>query len=176
MLVLGTARTSRPQTSGVRGKTMSDRDDLTLVEYSKVVQSFHNETDRAATILAASFVDCFLEKLLKHFMVDDAITDELFKGHGPLATFAAKTDCAYSFGIINTSLHRELKFIRKIRNHFAHHPSDTSFDDSPVSEFCSELRLGGQQETRKSTYLISVGLAVGTMHNAIVANDKLKSN
>lgn len=56
---------------------MSNKKDLTLVGYNKVVESFHNETDRAAAILAASFIDCFLEKLLRCYTVLSSIKIQL---------------------------------------------------------------------------------------------------
>lgn len=154
---------------------MTDSNELSLVNYNKVVESFHSETDRAAAVLAASFVECFLEKLLKWFMRDDSLTDDLFVGHGPLSTFSARSDCAFTFKIIDETLHRDLKFIRKIRNHFAHHPSDATFNESPVTDFCRELSTAQQCETARSMYLIAVGLAVGSMHNIMVTNKKLET-
>ena len=151
---------------------MADPNELTLVDYNKVVESFHSETDRAAAVLAASFVECFLEKLLKWFMRDGSLTNDLFIGHGPLSTFSARSDCAFAFKIIDENLHRDLKFIRKIRNHFAHHPSDATFDESPVSEFCREFSITQQCDTPRSMYLIAVGLAVGSMHNIMLKNKK----
>jgi len=107
-------------------------------------------------------------------MRDGSVVDELFNGHGPLSTFASRSDCAYALTIIDENLHRDLKFIRKIRNHFAHHPSDTSFADSPIKDFCAELSLGKNGESPRSMFLIAVGLAVGTMHNIILNTGKAK--
>jgi DNA-binding MltR family transcriptional regulator len=147
---------------------------LTLVDYSNVVKGFHNETDRAAAVLAASFVECFLEELLRVFMHNGPVVDQLFEAHGALSTFSARSDCAYALRIIDENLHRNLKFIRQIRNHFAHHPSETSFDDSPIRDFCAHLSLGEDGESPRSTFLIAVGLAVGTMHNIMLAQEEAR--
>jgi len=151
---------------------MTDSKKLTLVDYNRVVKSFHSETDRAAAVLAASFTECFLEKLLRSCMRDDSLIDNLFTGYGPLSTFSARSDCAFAFGIIDKNMHRDLKFIRKIRNHFAHHPSDAVFDESPVKDFCCELSTAQGCDTPRIMYLIAVGLAIGGMHNIMVAKKK----
>ena len=157
------------------GRAMTNSNKLTLFDYNKVVESFHSETDRAAAVLAASFTECYLEKLLRFFMRDDSLIDKLFTGYGPLSTFSARSDCAFAFKIIDENMHRDLKFIRKIRNHFAHHPSDTVFDESPVKNFCLELSTAQKGETPRIMYLIAVGLAIGGMHNIMLANKKPES-
>jgi len=151
---------------------MAKASGLTLLDYNNVVKSFHDETDRAAAVLAASFVECFLERLLRVFMRDGSVVDELFNGHGSLSTFASKSDCAYALKIIDENLHRDLKFIRKIRNHFACHPSDTSFDDSPIKDLCADLASSKNGESPRSMFLIAVGLAVRTIHNIILTTGK----
>ena len=45
---------------------------------------------------------------------------QLFDGTGALATFSAKIDIAYAFGLIGTQERADLHIIRKIRNDFAH--------------------------------------------------------
>ncbi|HEC03138.1 MAG TPA: hypothetical protein ENI81_06320 [Phycisphaerales bacterium] len=147
---------------------------LTLVDYQKVVESFRSETDRAAAVLTASFTECFLEKLLRIFMRDDSSVDDLFRGHGPLSTFSSRSDCAYAFEIIDQDLHRDLKFIRKVRNHFAHHPSEAAFSDGPVKDFCAQLSTSTNEKSPRTTFLIAVGLAIGTMHNIMLKKEKAR--
>ena len=154
---------------------MTKPDSYTLVDYNKIVESFHKESDRGAAILASSFIEVFLEKLIRHFLRKDTIVNKLFDGYGPLSTFASKSDMAFSIGYINKNIHRDLKFIRKIRNHFAHHPGEASFDKNPVKDYCKELSTAQSCYNPKSMYLISVGLAVGGMHNTILANSKQRS-
>lgn len=154
---------------------VAEPESYTLVDYNKIVDGFHKESDRGAAILASSFVEVFLEKLIRHFLRKETIVDGLFDGYGPLSTFAFKSDMAFAIGYINENIYRDLKFIRKIRNHFAHHPGEASFDKNPVKDYCKELSTAQSGEKPKSMYLIAVGLAVGVMHNTILANSKQRS-
>jgi hypothetical protein len=62
---------------------------------------------------------------------------------------------------------RDLTYIRKIRNHFAHHPSEVSFASSPVRELCANLLMaqpipdseGGmhQEKNPRLQFLFTVG-------------------
>lgn len=109
-------------------------------------------------------------------MRDNSKTDELFNGYGPLSSFSGKINCAFAFKIIDESVHRDLDYIRKIRNHFAHHPlGNASFNESPVSEFCRELSTAKISEPPRIMYLVSVGLVVGTMHNIMLAIKRQKA-
>ena len=61
--------------------------DLNIIDYQNVVKAFHDETDRAAAVLAGSFMESYLAKYLRSYMVDDPKVDQLFDGFGPFADF-----------------------------------------------------------------------------------------
>ena len=113
--------------------------DLDIDDYHASLQSFHAESDRAAAVLAGSFIENYLAKYLKIFMVEDGST-KLFDADGPLATFNQRIRIAYAFKLISKVTRDDLFLIAKIRNHFAHHPLNTSFDTAPVSDHCRNLR------------------------------------
>jgi hypothetical protein len=71
--------------------------------------------------------------------VDDAAVKKLFKGYAPLSSFSSRVDIAFALGFVPKILRDELSRIRKIRNHFAHHPDVTSFEVSPVKDWCGGL-------------------------------------
>jgi DNA-binding MltR family transcriptional regulator len=150
------------------------RTDYSILDYNNLVGQFQQEPDRAAAIIAASFAECFVEKLLRRFMRKLSTTNDLFDGHGPLATFAAMSDVAYAFGILDKSVHKDLTQIRKVRNHFAHHPEVTNFDRSPVNDFCKQLSTAGHAESSRDAFLFAIGMAVGEMHNIILARDQFE--
>ena len=90
-------------------------------DYNKIVDFYHEESDRAAAILAASFLDDYLGQFLKEFMINDQkVCNKLLKGLGPLASFSARRECAYAFGYINKYTRNNIKHIANIRNKFAH--------------------------------------------------------
>jgi DNA-binding MltR family transcriptional regulator len=155
-----------------------DRDHLDLFKYNKLVEHFHKESDRSAAIVLASFLEVCLEKYLMSFMIDDSQVQKIFDDHGPLSSLSACIDCAYAFGLIDVKTKQDLTFIRKIRNHFAHHPDVASFADSPVSDWCKELSFSkSSDETKpKSQFLIAVGLIIGQLHNDMLRRRVVKNN
>lgn len=120
-------------------------DEVVLPEWiNKLVEigrTYDKESDRAAAILCASFFEHRLEVGLRTVLVEDSVTDRLFDAYAPLSTFSAKIDFAYSLGYVSQKAYRNLGLIRKIRNHFAHHPDITSFDVSPVRDWSKSLTL-----------------------------------
>lgn len=110
-----------------------------LTSYNNFEELFHNETDRAAAVLAASYLENIVGMSIKSFLVDDPSVEELFEGYGPLSSFSARISVAYALGLITKDMRNDLNYIRKIRNHFAHHPSEVSFTLSPVRNFCSNF-------------------------------------
>lgn len=109
--------------------------------YNNFVDVYEKETDRAAAVLAGSYLETFLGGHIKSFLVDDPSVEELFVGYGPLASFSARINIAYALGLISKGIRKDLHYIRKIRNHFAHYSQEISFDSSPVRELCANLSM-----------------------------------
>ena len=139
---------------------------MNLADYNDIVKLFHDESDRAAAILASSFLENFLGEFLKNFMVSDPqVLDGLMKGYGPLATFGARRECAYAFRYIDETLRNDMKFIAKVRNEFAHNHERNSFSDIPIPDLCHNLSTVGCSEEPRMQYLFAIGMAVGRLHN-----------
>jgi len=101
--------------------------------------AFRGESDRACAVLAGAFLDSLLERLLRRAIVQNA-PSSIFDGQGPLATFSAKIDMAYSLGFLPNPEHRDLNIIRKIRNDFAHAVDhDPSFSTNSVADRTQSL-------------------------------------
>jgi DNA-binding MltR family transcriptional regulator len=71
---------------------------------------------------------------------DHKRVDSLFAGFAPLATLSAKISICYAFGLIDENLLHDLDVIRKIRNRFAHDPTNKEFFDASVFQQLSTLR------------------------------------
>lgn len=151
-------------------------------DYNKIVNLYHGESDRAAAVLASSFMDKCLEDCLKAFLVDDPSVEDLFTGYGPLSSFSAKIGMAFALGLINQDMKADLNYIRKVRNHFAHHPAETSFDVSPVRELCSNLSMarpirredGGffQESNPRAQFLLTLGTIVCFLYDIMPMQQK----
>ncbi|GJM76498.1 hypothetical protein HMSSN036_87140 [Paenibacillus macerans] len=134
-----------------------------IIQYNSVVEIFYKETDRAAAILAASFLDNLLEEYLRKHMIVDKVIDNLFNGQGAFATFSSRISVCYAFKFIPSKVYRDLDLIRRIRNYFAHNMNDASFDDEEVRnrinsfEFIKEIK-DINKNTHREKFLITVGL------------------
>lgn len=145
--------------------------------YNDVVKLYHDESDRAAAILAGSFVEHHLAVFLKAFLVEDPEIDELFHGFGPLSTFSQRISMSAAMGLISKPIRNELRAIKDIRNHFAHHPVEATFDDPDLDKPFNKLPISsdpifnpkgdGPLKDRKLIYLFSVSGIVVSFHNAI---------
>lgn len=110
-----------------------------LESHNNMVVALKGETDRSAALFASSFLHHEMQQLLLAYLVDDKSSAKLFDGYHPLSTFSGLIDVAFGLGLMTRSMREDLTFIRKIRNHFAHHHGQVTFDDAPVTDWCREL-------------------------------------
>lgn len=144
-----------------------------LDKYNGVVDIFVQETDRAAAILSASYLETLLEQFLRVHLIQSRVVDEMFQGNGPLASFSARIALCYALGLISEEIYRDLTLIRRIRNHFAHNIEKASFQDPVVQSRCSELALhknfkemgaeGDIPKDARTQFLLSVGITAMTI-------------
>jgi len=124
----------------------------------KLTNEFQCESDRAAAVLAAAYLDHLLGELIAATMaVEPAEVEELLyqKGNGPLGTFSARTNTAYCLGLFSKDETRDLHLIRKIRNDFAHKLVDMSFASQEIANRCRELkgaRIGGHPSSPRESF------------------------
>jgi hypothetical protein len=88
-------------------------------ENENVYLELEEETDRAAAILCAAFLDYELEKLLRRFFLDAKQSEELFNPMQPLSSFSARIKISYVLGLIDKDTYDDLNLVRRIRNMFA---------------------------------------------------------
>jgi len=145
--------------------------DATLADYQSMVVLFQNESDRGAAVLAGSYVENHLGLHLRAKMIDSSVAERIFSSDGPLSTFFQRIYFAQAFGFLSKAQCSDLHLIKKVRNHFAHHPKDASFSDKPVSDWveniiASKIQVAmpdGAAETvgdARLRYLISAGMFV----------------
>ncbi|MFT3736914.1 MAG: MltR family transcriptional regulator [Rhodocyclaceae bacterium] len=145
--------------------------DFSHTDFQSLFDSFKSETDRGAAVLAGSYVENYLGIFLKEKMVDPSLADRLFASEGALSSFSQRIDLAQAFGFLSKVQCDDLHLIKKIRNHFAHHPKEASFDKQPVSDWVNNL-IASKTKMRgpdgslinvgdaKDRYLISAGMFV----------------
>ena len=113
--------------------------DLKIWDWNRMVDAFHGESDRGAAVLAGGFVENFLGVYLKSFVVDEKVGRDVFDAMGPLSSFSQRTAMARAFGYITRRQYDDLTLVRQIRNHFAHHPLESTFATPKVATMCVKL-------------------------------------
>lgn len=152
---------------------MAKPQELNLFDWNTMIDSFHRESDRGAAVLVGGFVENYLGIYLRSLVVDEKVAESLFQAVGPLSSFSQRIAVARAFGFISKSDYVDLNLIRKIRNHFAHHPLEAGFSGSPVVEFAgglserdaaSESHAHSVAELNKMAYLYSCAQICGRLH------------
>ena len=107
--------------------------------FNAFLDDFQKESDRAAAVLAVSYLDDLLKQLLLHRFTNKNREDELFGGMGPLSTFSAKITMSYAYGLIDKNLKDDMNIIRHIRNEFAHEFKNLSFKKEKIKNRCQRF-------------------------------------
>lgn len=127
-----------------------------VAAYAAFQENYRQESDRGVVILAGSYLERALEQRLRGYLVDHKNTDALFEGYGPLSSFAAKIDIAFSVGLLTVPIRSEFHRLRKIRNFCAHKDGAVAFSDSRLAALCGSLEVsGGVEECGGGTYRVT---------------------
>jgi DNA-binding MltR family transcriptional regulator len=102
---------------------------------------FHGKSDRVIAIVGAAYLDSVLDSLLRAVLIESRDDVDVLLGQtGPLGANGAGCQLAYCLGLITRDQRDDLKMIAKIRNKFAHDFHVSSFDVSPVRDYCASLK------------------------------------
>lgn len=117
-----------------------------IYKHITALEEFEKElkysSDRGIALICGSIIDYQLGDLLKSFLIKSASLDkDLFKGTAPLATFDSKLKLAFYLGLINEGEKRNITYIQRVRNRFAHQFLDISFENVDIKNLCSILEI-----------------------------------
>ena len=113
-------------------------------ENDLLFEAFSEESDRGVALVAASFFDATLERLLRSRFSSRPdkhvrFVEPLFEALAPLSTFSAKIRLCYAIDLMNESMARDLDSIRQIRNKFAHTLQPKAFGDRDIASIVDQL-------------------------------------
>jgi DNA-binding MltR family transcriptional regulator len=108
-------------------------------DWSRIIQEFQIESDRAAPLVAAALMDVNLESLLRSYLVADESEVEIMLGTN-LQSLGGRVRATYCLGLISEDEMHDLRLLKEIRNYFAHN-LHVSFDDEWVQHTCDAFRL-----------------------------------
>jgi DNA-binding MltR family transcriptional regulator len=141
---------------------MSDRDreKLQREDWNGFLEEFQGESDRAAAIVGAAFLDEQLRFLLEEFLVDHPESKNLLEG--TLRGLTVRARAAFCLGFLNPLEYRDIVRILWIRNRFAHQLHGLTFADTDIMAQCDALELPPKiiplnwQITSRDKYVTSV--------------------
>ena len=114
-------------------------------ELAEIAESLPNHSDRDAALIYGAMVENFLERAIATHFVSGESTTALFsyRSSGPLATFAAKIQIGYALGVYEEHMRSDLRWIKNIRNAFAHVRKRIDFSTPAIADACSMLTPRG---------------------------------
>ncbi|WP_432746080.1 MltR family transcriptional regulator [Methylobacter sp. G7] len=114
--------------------------------------------DRGAAILAAAYLDAYLEEILIAFIIDDEkCKEKLFGSAGVMSTFETRAHIAYGLGLISNNEKEDCVIIAKIRNKFAHQLHNRSFKDDDIKSVCNNLRTLKRSNSKGKEEKLAIG-------------------
>jgi DNA-binding MltR family transcriptional regulator len=114
-------------------------DKLRREDWNGFLKEFQGESDRAAAILGAAFLDEQFRFLLETFLIDDSESKNLLDTS--LRGIAVRAKAAFCLGFLSPLEYRDTGRIINIRNRFAHRLHGLTFKDPEIIAQCDVLEL-----------------------------------
>ena len=136
-----------------------EREKLQREDWNGFLKEFQGESDRAAAILGAAFLDEQLRFLLETFLIDDSESKNLLDS--ALRGIAVRAKAAFSLGFLSPLEYRDIGRIINIRNRFAHLLHGLTFKDPEITAQCDALELPSKilpsnwKVTSRDKYVVS---------------------
>lgn len=117
-----------------------------LEKVASLISEIEGQSDRAAAIVGAAWIEEELEAAIRSFLIDDKESMKKLLGKSsPLSSFSAKIDLACVLGMCSRVIAKDLHSIREIRNDFAHNilakdNAKLSFNSGHIKDKCMALK------------------------------------
>ena len=123
-----------------------------LEKFASLISEIEGQSDRAAAIVGAAWVEEELEAAIRSFLIDDKESIKRLLGKSsPLSSFSAKIDLACVLGMCSRVIAKDLHTIREIRNDFAHNMlakdnAKLSFNSGHIRDKCMTLKCVAHED------------------------------
>jgi hypothetical protein len=98
--------------------------------------AFRGESDRSAAIVAAAMLETSLVEVVQRLLLPVTSGARGMR----LKFFGETIGVAEQLGLISSTFAHDLGRVNEIRNYFAHHPFEASFNDEKVVKLVEQLR------------------------------------
>lgn len=97
------------------------KEDNAFGPLNRLTGTLSDHDDRGLILSLAAFAEEALGRLIEAFMLPVQASKDLLAGfNAPLGTFSSRIKASYALGLINEEQFKDLEYLRKIRNEFAH--------------------------------------------------------
>lgn len=126
--------------------------DEALEKIEALISEMDGQSDRAAAIVGAAWVEEELEAAIRSFLIDDKESAKRLLGKsGPLSNFSAKIDLACVLGMCTRAIAKDLHTIRETRNDFAHNilakdNAKLNFNSEHIKDKCMTLKCVAHED------------------------------
>lgn len=115
---------------------------LRQYDWLRFREKYEKADDRSCVILFTAYLDnCVTAALLANVVHPSECEKRLLSETAPLGSLSARIDLLRVLGLIDEASYRDLHFIRKIRNQFAHEMRVDAFAEEQVKSWCAEFQL-----------------------------------
>jgi DNA-binding MltR family transcriptional regulator len=101
--------------------------------------TLNGTSDLAMVVVTASYLDASLASLLQRYLAKGSAAGRLLDVRGPVGTMSARLDLAHALRLIDKPLFRALAKVIEIRNQFAHHHLEETFQSPHIAALCMQL-------------------------------------
>jgi len=120
--------------------------------------------ERGLVLSLAAFAEDALGKLLRAFMRPAQASADLLTGfNAPLGTFSSRIKACSALGLINDEQFKDLEYLRKIRNEFAHSWEHVSLAQDKLASFARNLTFSYLDECYPETSADKVRTSISAL-------------
>lgn len=115
---------------------------LEHAELRATYEEIESGSDRAAAVVAGSFVEQHLETAIKRRLeFHETLLEDMFRPSGPLGPFSVKISTGFLLGLYKENARKELATIKDIRNAFAHKLEVRDFSNQRMADLTKNLTM-----------------------------------
>lgn len=107
---------------------------------NRLTNTLRDHDERGLILSLAAFAEEALGRLIEAFMLPVQASKDLLTGfNAPLGAFSSRIKASYALGLINEEQFKDLEYLRKIRNEFAHSWEHVSLTQDKLSSLASNM-------------------------------------
>jgi DNA-binding MltR family transcriptional regulator len=131
---------------------------------NRLTRMLHDHDERGLILSLAAFAEEALGRLIEAFMLPVAASKDLLTGfNAPLGTFSSRIKASYALGLINEEQFKDLEYLRKIRNEFAHAWEHVSLEQDKLASYARNMSFSYLDENFPETSVNKVRSSISAL-------------